>query len=163
MKFNIGKVEIEFFPKDSKPISRHPRHILVIADEPHILRLIEVNLKRQGWGVTGVSNKEDAFTEVQRCGPDLIVLDTMLGGQNGKECASPDAYEVIKFVKNGRYTRTIPFIYVNPGNKRVKQFHEGWVTGYDCFLCKPFNPMELIAFVKRIFKELVYEPGEVIY
>ena len=31
---------------------------------------------------------------------------------------------------------------------------KGWQSGVDCYLTKPFNPMELISFVKRIFKSL---------
>ena len=36
----------------------------------------------------------------------------------------------------------------------------GWQSGVDCYLTKPFNPMELIAFVKRIFESLEEDGGD---
>lgn len=150
-------------PKERRPTLRRTGQILVVSDECATLRLVQVNLERQGYILSKAASKDAALEEIRQSKPDLIVLDTMLGDQTGSVCPSPDTLDFIKAVKSDPHTRTTPITYIHPDKKKVDRFLGGHTTAFDCFVFKPFNPMELIAFVKRIFKSLEHYEGSVIY
>ena len=59
------------------------KKILIVEDEFDILKLIEFNLKKEGFDVIAVSDGESAIKEVRSNKPDLILLDLMLPGISG--------------------------------------------------------------------------------
>ena len=81
---------------------------------------------------------------------DLVVLDVMMPYMDG--------FEVLQNLKKNPNTRDIPVIMLTAKAQDADVFR-GWQSGVDCYLTKPFNPMELIAFVRRIFKSLD-DPGD---
>jgi two-component system alkaline phosphatase synthesis response regulator PhoP/two-component system response regulator VicR len=60
-------------------------HVLVCDDERHIVRLMQVNLERQGWSVTTASSGEEALAKMRADRPDLLILDSEMPGMSGKE------------------------------------------------------------------------------
>jgi len=118
------------------------RKILTCDDEKHIVRLIQVNLERQGYEVITAYNGVECLEKVQEDRPDLIVLDVMMPEMSG--------FEVLEKLKSNPNTETIPVIMLTARAQDVDVLR-GWQSGVECYLTKPFNPMELIAFVKRIF------------
>jgi two-component system alkaline phosphatase synthesis response regulator PhoP len=121
------------------------RKILAVDDERHIVRLVQVNLERQGYQVVTAFDGKEALEKVESEHPDLIVLDVMMPYMDG--------FEVLKNLKKNAATRDIPVIMLTAKAQDADVFR-GWQSGVDCYLTKPFNPMELIAFVKRIFQSL---------
>jgi two-component system alkaline phosphatase synthesis response regulator PhoP/two-component system response regulator VicR len=121
------------------------RKILAVDDERHIVRLVQVNLERQGYQVVTAFDGKEALEKVESEHPDLIVLDVMMPYMDG--------FEVLKNLKKNAVTRDIPVIMLTAKAQDADVFR-GWQSGVDCYLTKPFNPMELIAFVKRIFQSL---------
>ena len=118
------------------------RKILTCDDEKRIVRLIQVNLERQGYEVITAYNGVECLEKVQEDRPDLIVLDVMMPEMSG--------FEVLEKLKSNPDTETIPVIMLTARAQDVDVLR-GWQSGVECYLTKPFNPMELIAFVKRIF------------
>ncbi len=119
-----------------------PRKILTCDDEKHIVRLIQVNLERQGYEVITAFNGAECLELVAADRPDLIVLDVMMPEMTG--------FEVLEALKKNPETAEIPVIMLT-ARAQDADVLRGWQSGVECYLTKPFNPMELIAFVKRIF------------
>jgi len=121
------------------------RKILAVDDEKHIVRLIQVNLERQGYDVVTAFDGKEALQKVEAERPDLVVLDVMMPYMDG--------FEVLQNLKRNPSTRDIPVIMLTAKAQDADVF-KGLQSGVDLYLTKPFNPMELISFVKRIFKSL---------
>lgn len=122
-----------------------PKKILAVDDEKHIVRLVQVNLERQGYEVVTANDGREALEKVESEKPDLVVLDVMMPYMDG--------FEVLQNLRRNANTRDIPVIMLTAKAQDADVFR-GWQSGVDCYLTKPFNPMELISFVKRIFKSL---------
>lgn len=124
-----------------------PKKILAVDDERHIVRLIQVNLERAGYEVVTAFEGKNALVKVVVEKPDLVILDSMMPGMDG--------FEVLQYIRNHPTTQELPIIMLTPRAANADVFR-GWQGPKDCFITKPFNPMELISFVKRIFRT----PGE---
>ena len=119
------------------------KKILVVDDERHIVRLVQVNLERQGYQVVSAFDGREALKKVESERPDLIVLDVMMPHMDG--------FEVLKRLKSEDKTKDIPVVMLTAKAQDADVFR-GWASGVDCYLTKPFNPIELLTFVKRIFE-----------
>ena len=122
-----------------------PKKILAVDDEKHIVRLVQVNLERAGYQVATAFDGVDALEKVKSEHPDMIVCDVMMPRMDG--------FEVLRHLKADPGTRDIPVIMLT-AKAQDADVLKGWTSGVDCYLTKPFNPMELLSFVKRIFKSL---------
>jgi two-component system alkaline phosphatase synthesis response regulator PhoP len=128
-----------------------PKKILAVDDERHIVRLVEVNLQRAGYEVVTAYDGREALEKVKSENPDLIVLDVMMPYMDG--------FEVLKNLKQDPVTAEIPVIMLTAKAQDADVFR-GWQSGVDCYLTKPFNPMELLTFVKRIFDSFAGKADE---
>jgi DNA-binding response OmpR family regulator len=115
-------------------------HILAVDDENHIRRLIEVNLVRVGYRVTTAMDGVDALEKIQADRPDLIVLDVMMPRLDG--------FELLQRLKASPAWCEIPVIMLS-AKAQDRDIFTGWQTGADGYLTKPFNPMELVTWVRR--------------
>jgi two-component system alkaline phosphatase synthesis response regulator PhoP/two-component system response regulator VicR len=120
-----------------------PAKILVCDDERHIVRLIQVNLERQGYNVVTAYDGKEGLEKVRAEKPDLCVLDVMMPYMDG--------FEVLKNIRRDPDTEATPVIMLT-AKAQDKDVFEGYSYGADMYLTKPFNPMELISFVKRILQ-----------
>ena len=118
-----------------------PLKILVCDDERHIVRLIQVNLERQGWNVVTAYDGKEGLEKVASERPDLLVLDVMMPYMDG--------FEVLKSIRKDPATEKLPVIMLT-AKAQDKDVFEGYHYGADMYLTKPFNPRELVTFVKRI-------------
>ena len=119
-----------------------PRKILTCDDEKNIVRLIQVNLERQGYEVVTAYNGRECLEKVDSEKPDLILLDLMMPEMTG--------FEVLEVLKGNPETANIPVIMLT-ARTQDQDVLKGWQSGVECYLTKPFNPIELITFIKRIF------------
>jgi two-component system alkaline phosphatase synthesis response regulator PhoP/two-component system response regulator VicR len=120
------------------PVSKR---ILAVDDERHIVRLIQVNLERAGYQVSTAFDGPEALKKIESDRPDLVVLDVMMPKMDG--------FEVLKRLRANPETRQIPIIMLT-AKAQDQDVFKGWSSGADAYLTKPFNPLELITFVKRI-------------
>src|SRR5579871_1682795 len=126
-----------------------PKKILAVDDERHIVRLVQVNLERQGYEVVTAYDGKEALEKVASENPDLIVLDVMMPYMDG--------FEVLKTLKKDPTTRDIPVIMLTAKANDADVF-QGYKSGVDCYLTKPFNPLELLTFIRRIFESQENDP-----
>jgi two-component system alkaline phosphatase synthesis response regulator PhoP len=128
------------------------KKILAVDDERHIVRLIQVNLERAGYQVVTAFDGPEALKKVDAEKPDLVVLDVMMPKMDG--------FEVLKRLQANPETRDIPIIMLTAKAQDADVFR-GWSSGVSAYLTKPFNPLELLTFIKRIFSGYdEYEGGE---
>ncbi len=117
------------------------KHILAADDEPNIRRLVEVNLNRAGYRVTLASDGLDALEKFTVERPDLVVLDWMMPRMDG--------YTVLRRLKANPATADVPVLMLT-AKAQDHDIFEGWRAGVDSYLTKPFNPAELLFWVRRV-------------
>jgi two-component system alkaline phosphatase synthesis response regulator PhoP/two-component system response regulator VicR len=131
------------------------KKIMAVDDERHIVRLIQVNLERAGYQVVTAFDGPEALKKADSERPDLIVLDVMMPKMDG--------FEVLKRLQANPETREIPIIMLTAKAQDADVFR-GWSSGVSAYLTKPFNPLELITFVKRILSGYDdYDEGEKVW
>src|SRR5204863_10059951 len=116
--------------------------VLAVERARHIVRLVEVSRARAGHQVVPGFDGREALQKVESEQPDLVVLDVMMPFMDG--------FEVLRNLKANPATAEIPVIMLTAKAQDADVFR-GWQSGVDCYLIKPFNPMELLTFGKRIF------------
>ena len=120
--------------------------ILAVDDEKHIVRLVQINLQKEGYEVITASNGREALEQVEREKPDLVIMDVMMPEMGG--------FEALQEMKANEATSTVPVIMLTAKAQDADVF-EGWKSGADLYLTKPFNPQELLTFVKRILQDKI--------
>jgi len=116
------------------------KHILVVDDDPAILRLLSTNLKARGYEVSTATNGEESLEAVQRDFVDLIILDIMMPNVDGVEVC-----------RRIREWSDVPIIMLSArGDEKDKV--KCLDLGADDYLTKPFGIAELMARVKTAFR-----------
>lgn len=118
-----------------------PTKVLVCDDERHIVRLIQVNLEKAGYTVVTAYDGKDGLEKIRAEKPDMVVLDVMMPYMDG--------FEVLKNLRREPDTADLPVIMLT-AKAQDKDVFEGYHYGADMYLTKPFNPIELVTFVKRL-------------
>lgn len=114
--------------------------ILVVDDEEAILEIIETNLAREGFTVLTADCGEQALLRARQGNPELILLDVGLPDMDG-----------FTVCQKLRETTGVPVIMVTARGEDTDKIH-GLETGADDYVVKPFNPKELVARIKAIFR-----------
>lgn len=125
--------------------------ILVVDDEKHIRRLVEINLKTKGYEVEMAEDGIEALEKIKANKPDLVVLDVMMPRKDG--------FETLQDLMADPETSDLPVIMLTAKAQDADIF-KGWASGVAAYLTKPFNPKELITFVERVL-EGVEHMGEI--
>ncbi len=116
------------------------KRILIVDDDPAILRLLSTNLKARGYEVVTATNGEESLDAVQTVFVDLIILDLMMPKVDG-----------VEVVRRVREWSDVPIIILSARgdeNAKVKCLE----LGADDYLTKPFGIAELIARIKTAFR-----------
>jgi len=117
--------------------------ILIVEDEKDIVKMLDYNLKKEGFRTINASDGEDALDLANREHPDLILLDLMLPGIDG--------LEVCKTLKSDSKTKHIPIIMLTAKTQEADKI-VGLELGADDYVTKPFSPRELIARIKAVLR-----------
>jgi len=119
--------------------------ILIVEDEKDIVRMLEYNLKKEGFAVLSSRNGEDVLRIASKEHPGLILLDLMLPGLNG--------LEVCRELKRDNKTAAIPIIMLTAKTQESDKIL-GLELGADDYVTKPFSPKELIARIRAILRRV---------
>ena len=114
--------------------------ILVVDDEPKILRIVEHCLTREGYEISTAMDGQQALEHFQRQDYDLVVLDLAL--------PKVDGFQVCRTI---RETSSIPIIILSVRNQELDKIL-GFNLGVDDYLTKPFSPLELCLRVKAVLR-----------
>ena len=117
--------------------------ILIVEDEKDIVKMLDYNLKKEGYKILVAHDGEDALDMANTKLPDLILLDLMLPGVDG--------LEVCKELKSERKTASIPVIMLTAKSQESDKI-VGLELGADDYVTKPFSPRELIARIKAVLR-----------
>jgi DNA-binding response OmpR family regulator len=114
--------------------------ILIVDDEPKIVRLARDYLEKNGFRVTSAADGQSALTTARREKPDLIILDLMLPILDGRE--------VCKIL---RRESDVPIIMLTALAEEVDQI-TGLEIGADDYITKPFSPRALVARIRAMLR-----------
>ena len=127
--------------------------IYIVEDEESIQEVENVALTSSGHVVETFGNDKDFYAGLERCLPDLVVLDLMLPDESGNE--------IIKKLRKRTDTKKIPVIMVTAKTSEM-DLVRGIEDGADDYLKKPFSVMELISRVKALLRRTVNEEAHIL-
>jgi DNA-binding response OmpR family regulator len=114
--------------------------ILVVDDDPVIVKLLQVNFEMEGYAVISAADGEAGLARARADRPDLVVLDVMMPHLNG--------LEVAKMLKDDPDTWTTPIILLS-AKAQASDVAAGREVA-DEYMTKPFDPLELLAVVAKL-------------
>ena len=120
------------------------RSILVVDDEPHIRRVLEVALNSKGFHVITAPNGIEGLQEIKQDHVDLVILDLMMQVAGGLETLS-------KIRANPLHSETPVIILSGKGQDADRKY--ALAGGAKDFLTKPFSPKKLIARIEEILRD----------
>lgn len=126
-----------------------PLRILIVDDEPAILRFLRATLESQGYIVSTAANARTAMEIVRKGAVDLIVLDLGLPDMDG--------LDVVRQIREGG--GTLPIIILSSRDNesaKVKAFD----LGADDYVTKPFGIDELLARIRAAQRHRLQQEGE---
>jgi two-component system, OmpR family, KDP operon response regulator KdpE len=114
--------------------------ILVVDDEPRLVRLVAANLKSVGFEVASAGDGKTAIEKVGTEDPDLVILDVMMPGLDG--------FQVLARI---REFSVVPVIMLTARDDQQDKV-TGLDLGADDYLTKPFGVDELLARVRALLR-----------
>jgi diguanylate cyclase (GGDEF)-like protein len=117
--------------------------VLVVDDDPDIVRFVQVNLEVEGFDVIGARNGFEALRMAIRDRPDLAVIDVMMPGVDG--------LELTRRLRNNPATSAMPIIMLTAKGQTVDKVI-GLTAGADDYVLKPFDTMELVARIRSMLR-----------
>src|SRR5262249_46801095 len=119
----------------------HMTRILIVDDEPAILRGLADNLKRELHEVSTAADGESAYRLIKKRKPDLVILDLMLPKLSG--------YEVCRQIRS-EGLNTLILMLTARGEETDRVI--GLDMGADDYVTKPFSIRELLARVRALLR-----------
>ena len=117
------------------------KHILLVEDEEHLLKTIQLNLELDGYAVTTAITGTEALKTFKKAHFDLVVLDVMLPEMDG--------FDVCEAIRKENTQVAVLFLTAkSSGEERI----QGLKLGADDYLTKPFNLEELLLRVQILLK-----------
>ncbi|KPK66110.1 MAG: chemotaxis protein CheY [Planctomycetes bacterium SM23_32] len=114
--------------------------ILIVDDEPHILRSLGFVLQRADYEVLQARSGAEALRLVKEERPDLVFLDIMM--------PEPDGYEVCRRIKSSDQTAGIYVIMLTAKGQETDR-QRSLEVGADEYMTKPFSPSRAVERVRR--------------
>jgi DNA-binding response OmpR family regulator len=116
------------------------RRILVVDDEPRMIRFIQMNLELEGYEVIQAPNGFEALNKVRDELPELVILDVMMPDLDG--------FETLRLLREVSAVPVIMLTVKADEEDKVK----GLELGADDYITKPFSPRELSSRVKAVLR-----------
>jgi DNA-binding response OmpR family regulator len=111
--------------------------ILLVDDDPAILRLLEVNFRMEGFVVDVAGHGEDALAAASKEAPDVVILDLMMPGMDG--------HEIFRRLREMPATAGVPVIFLTARGRADA------IEGLDAiYVQKPFDTVDLVATARSL-------------
>ncbi len=125
-----------------------PRKVLVVDDEIHIVHVVAIKLRNNGYEPITAGNGQEAYDLACRENPDIIIADYMMPVMTG--------LELLEKLRENETTKNIPFILLTARNFAIDDVNQQRLNVSQC-ITKPFSPKELLRNIEDILyqKELV--------
>jgi DNA-binding response OmpR family regulator len=114
--------------------------VLLVDDDPAILRLLEVNFRMEGFDVDSAGHGEGALAAAAAATPDIVVLDLMLPGMDGRQ--------ILAGLRSQPATADVPVVLLT-----ARARDDASIAGEDgVYIQKPFDAAELVATVRTLIE-----------
>lgn len=120
------------------------KKVLIVDDEPFMLRLIQFHLERAGYELVQARNGHEALAAVQREQPHLVVMDVMM--------AEMDGLTALNHLKRDEATRHIPVIIMTAKAHTITR-QDAEKAGAAVVFTKPFSPTQLLLEIRRLTQD----------
>ena len=117
-------------------------HVLVVDDEPEIVKLVSKFLEGRGHRVTIARDGQEALDAVAAERPDVLVIDLNL--------PKVDGFEVTKRLRGDPATQDLPIVMMTAAFPTVEEADRGLSLGADEYVVKPFLRDVLVHNVERL-------------
>ena len=115
--------------------------VLVVDDDPTILRLLQVNLEMEGYEVQTASDGSQALDQIRAVEPDLVLLDVMM--------PQLDGWHVCEQVRNDPDLAHVPVVFLSARAQNSDR-DRGRQAGADAYITKPFDPLALVELIRDL-------------
>jgi len=119
------------------------KKILVIDDEPELVRAITVRFEASGYKAIPAFDGQEGIAKAKKLKPDLILLDIIMPGMDG--------YEVCRRLKADPDTKNIPVLILTASGQRDLE-EKCTSAGGNIVITKPFDTEDLLASVNKFIK-----------
>jgi DNA-binding response OmpR family regulator len=117
--------------------------VLLVDDDPVILKLLQVNFEMEGYSVLTANDGVEGLEKARAERPDVVILDIMMPRMDG--------LEVTRELKGDDATKEMPILLLS-AKAQASDIQLGRDVGADDYLTKPFDPLELLERVSEILK-----------
>jgi len=117
------------------------KKVLVVDDEIHIVHVVAIKLRNNGFEIVTAANGAEAFELVSSEKPDIIVTDFQMPVMTG--------LELVEKIRQNEATKDIPVILLTARNFAIEDKQKEDLQISDC-LSKPFSPKELLRSIQDI-------------
>jgi DNA-binding response OmpR family regulator len=118
-----------------------PPTVLVVEDDPVILRLLEVNFELEGFRVLLAHDGTEGIEAARQHQPDVVISDIMMPRTSG--------LELVSTLKGDVDTKAIPIILLS-AKAQTSDLKIGMDAGADDYVTKPFEPLDLVERVHAL-------------
>ena len=115
--------------------------ILVVDDHPPTVMLIRSALEAEGFSVSSASNGAEGLLAINAQRPDLVILDVIMPVMDG--------FQTLRVLRETAETKELPVLILTC-RKEDEDLLQGWRSGADLYLTKPFELEALVSVVKRM-------------
>lgn len=119
------------------------KKVLIVEDEQSILKLLQYNLEKEGYEVSGAMDGKEGYEMALSTSFDIILLDLMLPGMDGMDVCRELRREKVD----------APIIMLTAKDSEIDKI-VGLELGADDYMTKPFSPREVTARMKAIFRRI---------
>ncbi len=121
------------------------KRLLIVDDEPNLLRAVAAVLRGEGFEITTARSGREALVAVAQSLPDLIVSDVRMPGMDG--------FQLARKLRASTHSALVPIVFLTAKDETEDRI-EGFESGVDVYLTKPFEPDELVAVIKNILQRV---------
>lgn len=121
------------------------KRLLIVDDEPRLLRAVELTLSDEGYEVTTARSAHEAMVQLAESLPDLVISDIRMPGMDG--------YRFAHYLRSNPRTELIPVIFLTAKDSNADRI-AGFRSGVDAYITKPFEVEELLVIVSNILSRV---------
>ena len=125
--------------------------ILLVDDEAGLREAVQAYLEDSGFTVEVASNATEGWDKLQISTPDVIISDIMM--------PQVDGYQFLEQVRDDPRYKALPFVFLTARGMTSDRI-QGYSSGVDAYLPKPFDPEELVAIVSNLIERKVARTPE---
>ncbi|MEY4730968.1 MAG: hypothetical protein RL020_2126 [Pseudomonadota bacterium] len=118
------------------------KRVLIVDDQPHVIRVLKLNLETEGYQVDTAANGHEALQKIAANEPDVLITDIQMPGMSGQElCQS---------IQANMPTRKFLILVMTSTTERDQRDWVKTITHLE-FLEKPLSPRKLLTRLKQYF------------